>query len=563
MTKNKLRLTDNKRHLWALVCFSILFIALLTRLIKLQVIESDFLRQQGKSRSVRTVEVSANRGMIFDRNGEVLAVSTPVASIWLNPKAFDTANIGLLASKLQLKPQQIKEKLNNYKDKSFVYIARHVEKERAEALSGLNLAGVHLKSEYRRFYPAGETLAQVLGFTDIDDVGREGLELAYNSWLAGINGKKRIVQDRAGRQVAELDTLTDAKPGTDIHLSIDSKLQYLAYRELSNMVGRYQALSGSAVILDITTGEILAMVNSPSFNPNKRQRQSRNPNYRNSAATDFFEPGSTIKAFSIAGAIEVGKFTPDTVIDTNPGSIKLRGGLVRDDGYNYGLVTVSKIMQNSSNVGVSKLILKLPRESLLDVYQRFGFGEVTQSGFPGESAGILKQPNIGDDFSLATMSFGYGLAVTPLQLAQAYAVLGSYGIKRPVSLLKTSDIPAGERVISDKVCRQVVTMLAGINVNPKSKAKVKGYLVAGKTGTSRKIIQHSYTSSKHRAVFGGLAPAINPKFAIVVTIDQPQGAYYGNQVAAPVFASIAAGSLRMFNVSPDILAQGIKMAKVN
>jgi cell division protein FtsI (penicillin-binding protein 3) len=419
-----------------------------------------------------------------------------------------------------------------------------------------------LRAEYRRYYPSGEVTAHVLGFTNIDDKGQEGLELAFDTWLQGKSGKKRIEQDRLGREVENLANLAEVQPGNDLVLSIDERLQYLAYKALKAAVIKHRAQSGNAVVLDVKTGEVLAMVSDPSFNPNKRERDGAKNHYRNTAVTDAFEPGSVIKTFSMASVLENTKITPATLVDTKPGFIKLQGKVIRDI-HNNGVLDVASILKESSNIGITKLVLNLQARELWETYDRLGFGWSTNSGFPGESPGVLNLPRPNQDFVLATMSFGYGLAVTPIQLAQAYAIIGAGGIKRPVSFLKLSEPPEGTRVLNANVAHQVLDMLTIAVEHERSNARVPGYHVAGKTGTVRKLGKNGYEEGRYRAVFGGLAPAINPRIAIVVTINEPNtGEYYGNQVAAPVFANIAKGALRLLKIAPDLLdTHGVHVAQ--
>jgi cell division protein FtsI (penicillin-binding protein 3) len=410
-------------------------------------------------------------------------------------------------------------------------------------------------------------MAHLLGFTDLDDRGQEGLELVYESWLKGRSGSKRVHRDRLGREIEMLEGLQDMHPGQDVMLSLDQRLQYLAYRALKSSVKNNKAAAGAVVVLDIKTGEILAMVNQPTFNPNVRLR-IRDGRYRNRALTDVFEPGSLMKTFSVVNALQygAGRVRPDTVVDTSPGFWTVGHQVVKEDkNKNYGPIDLSMILQKSSNVGVSKLTLALPSEALINTYQHLGFGSATGSGFPGESAGSLTAPKNGS-FTLATMSFGYGMNVTLLQLAQAYAVLGAEGIKKPVSFLKQEAPVLGEQVISPKVAREVIQMLTHVvEQGGGVKAKVAGYQVAGKTGTVRKIDKGVYQSNNHLALFAGVAPAINPRFAIAVMVDDPQGnAYYGSQVAAPIFSEIAMGALRLFNIAPDeMTSSGLRIAQIS
>ena len=553
------------RYLLLISGLLVVLLGIILRLTSLHVVKGSFLKQQGNARTVRIVEVPVHRGMITDRNGEPLAISTPVKSIWINPKELQVSSMQLnaLAKAVSINVSIISKKLEQYKNKEFFYLKRHIEPAIEDKVLSLKIPGVYLTSEYRRYYPAGEVTSQVLGFTDIDGKGQEAMEFIYDSWLKGKPGRKKIIRDCKGREVESLSEITEQQTGKDLVLSIDQRLQYLAYRELKAAIIKHQAVSGSAVVLHIPTGEVLAMVNQPTFNPNVRYRDSRSDQYRNRAVTDYFEPGSAIKPFSIASVLESTKITPTTMVDIGSGRMVLKGGIVRDTLPNSGKINVTTILKNSSNVGVSKLVLKLPSEALWDTYDRLGFGFTTGSNFPGESSGILVSIKENQHFIRATMAFGYGVAVTPLQLARAYAILGAGGIKRPVSFLKLIEKPYGTRVMSEKITREVISMLIDVVEHSNSNAKVPGYRVAGKTGTARKVGRDGYEQGKHRAIFGGIAPAINPQFAIVVVINEPNaGQYYGNQVAAPVFANIASYALRLFDVAPDLMdTQGIYLAQ--
>jgi len=534
------------------------------RVVILQVFEKGFLKSQGDARTLRVVSMPAYRGMILDRNHEPLAISTPVESIWMNPKELDLTHAELpeLAKILQMTVDQLKDKAKN-PSKEFVYLQRHLPPAVAEQVKKLEIPGIHAKSEYRRYYPAAEVVAHVVGFTDIDDHGQEGLELAYDTWLSGAPGSKRIIKDRMGRQVEYIEALKDMRPGQDVVLSIDQRLQYLAHRELKAAVDEHRATAGTAVVLDVQTGEILAMVNHPTFNPNQRNRQ-RDGRYRNRAVVDRLEPGSVMKTFAITSALQHSNIKPTTLINTSPGILQIGSNVVKEvENKNYGIIDVATILRKSSNVGVTKLTLALPADKLWETYSRVGFGISTGSGFPGESGGYLERPHQNRPFVLATMAFGYGLAVTPLQLAQGYAVLGANGIKRPVTFIKTEEKIAGEQVIDPRVAQQMVDMLESVIELGTLKAKVLGYHTAGKSGTARKAGKHGYQADGgHVAVFAGLAPARKPKFAIAVFIDEPRaGVYYGGQVAAPVFSKIAAGALRLFNVPPDTLEPAVPLVQ--
>jgi cell division protein FtsI (penicillin-binding protein 3) len=540
------------------------------RVISLHVFEQNFLRHQGEVRTIRVVSTAPYRGMITDRNGEPLAISTPVDSVWLNPKEFDAEHpqVFALASILDLSLEQLLDKFTKNINREFVYLQRHVTPKIAEQVKALAVTGVHLKPEYKRYYPAGEVASHVLGFTNIDGGGQEGVELAFDQWLGGSAGSKRIIQDRRGREVQTLEGIKDMQPGKDVMLSLDQRLQYLAYRELKMAVSAHNAVAGSAVILDVKTGEILAMVNQPSFNPNMRIKLHTDGRFRNRAVTDVFEPGSVMKTFSVASALQNGRFTPATMVDTSPGWLSIGGHPVREiKNKNFGMINVQTILQKSSNVGVTKLTLSLPPETLWSTYSNVGFGKATGCGFPGESSGMLICPSKKSSFALATLSFGYGMSVTPLQLAQAYAVLGAGGVKRPVTFLKQISQQPGEQVMEPEVARQVVEMLKGVVAQGSgTQAQVLGYQTAGKTGTTRKINPTGgYLVDSHVALFAGVAPANHPRFAIVVLVDDPKGdKYYGSQIAAPIFSKIAAGALRIFNIAPDVVdTQNLQVARVN
>lgn len=531
---------------------------LLWRVVSLQVFEQGFLRTQGDIRTVRVVGTPAHRGMITDRNGEPLAISTPVNAVWANPKEFDFEHpkIGALAEALEVSTVDLREKILRNKGREFVYLQRHLTPALMETIKAFEIPGVHFKPEYKRYYPAGEVMAHVVGLTNVDEQGKEGLELAFDDFLKGSVGSKKVVKDRRGREVQILEGLKAMRSGQDLVLSLDQRLQYLAYRELKAAVAQHRATAGSVVVLDVQTGEVLAMVNQPSFNPNVRVKLTSDGRYRNRAVTDVFEPGSVMKTLSVTSALQHGTLTPTSRVDTSPGWMRVGNNIVKEDrNKNFGIIDIATILQRSSNVGVSKLTLALPANCLWDTYQRLGFGAPTGTGFPGESSGVLTQSAATRGaFVLTTMAFGYGLSVTPIQLAQAYAILGAGGVKRPVTFLKQMDIPSGEQVIDPIVALQVVNMLESVvERGSGARAKVVGYHTAGKSGTARKLSPTGgYRTDSHISLFAGLAPAGNPRFAIVVMVDDPkEGEYYGSQVAAPVFASIAAGALRLFNVPPD------------
>ncbi len=542
------------RRRFVLALFVCTFGALVWRAIDLQVFNQDFLQNQGDARHLRVVTLAAHRGMITDRNGEPLAVSTPVDSVWANPQELASARAYLpaLAKILELEPDQLQRLLAERAGREFVYLKRHVDPSVAAQVRALAAPGVALQREYRRYYPDGEVTAHVLGLTDIDDTGQEGIELAYDDWLRGEPGAKRVVKDGRHSVIETVESIRVARPGRDLKLSIDRRIQYLAYRELKAVVQQHKARSGSVVVLDTTTGEVLAMVNQPSFNPNNRTRLTPDAT-RNRAVTDVFEPGSTLKPFTVAVALESGHYRPDTPIDTNPGFYRVGINTVRDV-HNYGALDVTGVIRKSSNVGVAKIALSLDRADFWSLLSRVGFGTVTASGFPGEAAGLLVHHHRWRPIEQATLSFGYGLSVTPLQLAQAYAVFAADGLSRPVSFLPLERPPRGERILSMRTVDQINAMLAQA-VGPQGTApaaRVAGYRVGGKTGTVRKSIAGGYAEDRYLSVFAGLAPLSRPRLVTVVMINEPSdGEYYGGKVAAPVFSKVMAGALRFLNVAPD------------
>lgn len=526
------------------------------RVTDLMLFDREFLQTQGSMRSLRTVNIPSYRGMILDRNHKPLAISTPVKSVWLDPKHFNLLDSKLpqLADLLQLTEDEIRQRVSSGKNKAFVYLARSLDPHAAQNVVSLNIPGLYLQNEFRRFYPESEVSAHLLGFTNIDDQGQEGIELAYDDWLRGAPGKKSVLKDRLGRFVTEVQALEEARSGNDLVLSIDRRIQYLAYRELQNVVQTFQAGSGSVVVLDAKTGEILAMVNQPSYNPNQRYKYI-DESYRNRAVTDVFEPGSVSKAFTIASAMESGKYGTDTVINTSPGKILIDGNVIKDER-DYGKITVAQVLQRSSNVGAARVTLALPPEQLLQVLHRFGFGQVTDSGFPGESAGILSYNTNIKPFDLAALAFGYGLAVTPLQLAQAYAVFANGGELQPASLFYRSKPVAGKRVLAANVAQDVLLVLESVvNDGTARRAQVPGYRVAGKTGTSRMVGKSGYDADRHVASFVGIVPVSEPRFVIAVVVNDPrEKSYYGGAVAAPAFSRIAAQALKIYEVPPDMVS---------
>jgi cell division protein FtsI (penicillin-binding protein 3) len=536
--------------------FALVASSLVARAIHLQVLDKDFLNHQADARHLRTESISAHRGTILDRNGEPLAISTPVDSIWVNPKQFASAidKIPQLAKVLKLKPETMMRRITRSMDKEFLYLKRHLNPSDAQRVMALKLPGINVQREYRRFYPASEVTGHLGGFTNIDDEGQEGLELAMNHWLEGEPGAKRVLKDRLGRSIENVESIRPPHHGKDLHASIDLRLQYLAYRTLKSAVKSHNARSGSVVILDIKTGEVLAMVNQPTYNPNDRS-QFVAERYRNRAITDIFEPGSSIKPLIVAAALESGQYRPSSVVDTAPGFVTV-GAKKIEDSRNLGQISLTTILARSSNVGVTKLAMTLQPDQLWETMTDFGLGEMTTSGFPGESAGMLSHYSNWRPISQATIAYGYGVSVTPLQLAQAYAAIGNDGIMQPVSLFAIDEPAKGEHVISDETAHAVRRMLEEV-VRPGgtgTKASIDGYRVAGKTGTAWKFAKGGYSKDKYISIFAGLAPASNPRLATVVVIDEPSGElYYGSDVAAPVFADVMAESLRLLAVPPDAM----------
>ena len=538
------------------VFFGLLASSLIARAVHLQVFNKDFLNQQADARHLRVEKISAHRGTITDRNGEPLAISTPVDSIWANPKELAPAvdDVPQLARVLGVDSQQLIRRITRSMDKEFLYLKRRLSPEKAKEVLALKLPGINVQREYRRYYPAGEVAGHLIGFTDIDDDGQEGLELAFNHWLAGEMGAKRVLKDRYGRSVENVESIRPPHHGKELRTSIDLRIQYVAYRVLKAAIQTHSAESGSIVVLDIQTGEVLAIVNQPTYNPNDRSQFSAE-RYRNRAITDIFEPGSSIKPLVVAAALESGEYRPSSVIDTAPGYVVV-GPKTIEDSRNLGRISLTTILARSSNVGATKLAMSLQSEQLWNTMTQFGLGSLTASGFPGESAGLLTHFSHWRPISQATLAYGYGLSVTPLQLAQAYGVLGNNGQLRPISLVALDQPAEGDQIISRDSATAVRRMLEEV-VRPGGTgtgAAVTGYRIAGKTGTSWKFAAGGYSKDKYISVFAGLAPASNPRLAVVVVIDEPTGElYYGGDVAAPVFADVMSESLRLLAVPPDAL----------
>ncbi len=531
----------------------------------LHIVERDFLQSQGDARTIRTVPLVANRGVITDRNGEPLAVSSPVKSIWVNPQEIGAqhSEIARLAVELGLDTDSLLASIERNGSREFLYVKRRLAPAEAERILDLDIDGVYGQQEYQRFYPQGEVAAHLVGFSNVDDVGQEGLELTYDEWLKGVPGRRQVIKDRRGHIIEELNTIQTAQPGKNLELSIDFRLQNLAYKELKEEFVTRRAKSASIVVLDVDTGEVLAMANQPSYNPHNRGNLNDFSVLRNRAITDVFEPGSPIKAFTVTAALESGLYTPDTVIETSPGWMMVNGKEVQDI-LNFGTLDLTRVITKSSNIGATKIAFEIGPDSIRNVLERVGMGQVSGTGFPGEQGGVLPNHRSWSRIETATFSFGYGLSTTALQLAQAYSVLADDGIRKPVSLLKLDEaslqaLPR-EQVIDKTISNQVLAMLETV-VDPERggsarDARVPFYKVAGKTGTVHVVGKYGYEENVHNSLFVGLAPASDPKLVIVVIVYEPKGdEHYGGQVAAPVFSRVASGAMRILNIAPDDLPE--------
>lgn len=561
---------DYRYRRWFLMgLFALAAASLVASAVGRQVFETDFLQKEGKRRHLSVVKMPAYRGMIKDRRGEILAVSTPVHSVWINPRAMssDSRVLAPLAKSVDMKLEDLRKLLARYNNRAFVYLKRRVTPDVADKVLALSKAqGVNsfgLQKEYRRYYPAGEAFAHLIGFTDIDDKGQEGLEYAFNHALEGTAGKKYVIRDGKRRVVKDIEQIAPPQSGQDLQLSLDARMQYLAYRALKAAKTKHRAKAASAVVLDVKTGEVLAMVNQPGYNPNG-SRSSRGGRLRNRALTDAFEPGSTMKPFIVAAGLEKQVVHAKTKIDTSPGYFSIGRDIVRDHN-NNGVIDLETLLKKSSNVGASKIALEMDAGDLYQFVSELGFGQETGLGFQGEAAGQLSDFQRWAKIDQATLSFGYGLSVTTMQLAQAYAVLGNNGVYQPLSLLKNDHQFSLRRVMKASVAKAVLEMMSAVvsEDGTAPKAMVSGYRVAGKTGTVKKYSADGYADDRYRAVFAGLAPASDPRLAIAVVVDEPSaGEFYGGDVAAPVFSEIMSGGLRLLNVVPDI-RQGMQLADVS
>ena len=534
--------------------------AIAWRIIDLQVIDRDFLIGEGNARSLRHIPIPAHRGLITDRNGEPLAVSTPVTTLWANAKELQTAKDKWpeLAAALGQDPKALSERLEAQANKEFIYLVRGLTPEQGQQVLDLKVPGVYGIEEFRRFYPAGETTAHMVGFTDIDDHGREGVELAYDEWLAGVPGKRQVIKDRRGRLIKDVQVTKNAKAGKPLALSIDLRLQYLANRELRNAIIENGAKAGSLVIMDVKTGEILAMVNQPTYNPNNR-RNLQPAMMRNRAMIDVFEPGSTMKAISMSAALETGRWKPSDKVEVYPGTLQLGKYTIRDVSRTEGpVLDLTGILINSSNVGMSKVAFDIGGETIYHLAQKIGLGQPTGLDFPGERVGNL--PNYRDwkKAETATLSYGYGLSVTAIQLAHAFSVLANNGRMVPLSLIHVDEAPKATQVIPENVAKTMQGMLQQVIEAPRGvfRAQVPAYHVAGKSGTARKtsVGTKGYAENSYRSLFAGFGPMSDPRYAIVVVIDEPSKAgYFGGLVSAPVFSKVMSGTLRLMNITPDNL----------
>lgn len=534
--------------------FFLLLIIIVIRCYYLFVKNRDFLLIQGSSRIVRTIPINSHRGIITDRNGLALSVSTPVKSLWINPKYFviDNLKINKLAKILQISPERLNHKIIQAKNKEFIFLQRQLSPEMVEKITKLQIKGINFQNEYKRFYPAGEVTSQLIGLTNIDNIGQEGIEYSLNDILQGSPGSQLVLKDRFGHIFKTVEQIKPAIQGKDIHLSIDLRIQYIAYRILKESVIKYNAAGGSLVLIDASTGEILADVNSPSQNPNDKRRHIKLENMRNRVITDTFEPGSTMKAFSMAAILK--KNMPiNTVIDTNPGWINIQHKIIHDV-HNYGKLNLSEIIKKSSNIGIIKLILPYGNDYITNVFHKFGFSQTTNTYFKGESNGWINNFSSNDKVSLASLSIGYGISSNLLQLAQGYAILANNGIQQQLSFIKKNSIEKGKKIINPKIAKIIKSMLHSATEYKGTayKARIKGFEIAGKTGTSRRVVNGNYDIHSHNAIFVGMAPYPNTRYVMAIIIRDPQkNGFYGGQIAAPIFARIMNNVLQLMAIYPN------------
>ena len=546
----------SRRRGLVLASFACLAIALVARAVYVQVIHEDFYRNQGQQRQIRTVEIAASRGDLLDRHGDPLAISAPIPSLFGNPKdmASHPEQLRKIASLLGMDAARLNKRIAGDVDRGrvFTYLKRQVDPELVDKVLALNVESVDVISEYRRYYPSAGAASHIIGFTGIDENGREGLEMVYDNWLSGESGQRRIIKDRNGREIAGMDVIKPAVAGKDLRLSIDRQLQYFANRALREAVSENDAESGSIVIMDVKSGEIMAMANYPTYNPNDLADRVGGKQ-RNRSVTDVFEPGSTMKPFTIAAALDSGKFKPEDIVYTSPGRYQIGKYVISDDGQDNGWLDLKGIVTKSSNVGISKVASQLEPEQMWSVLDSFGFGRSPGSEFPGEVAGYFNHPTLWHHIEQASISFGYGISVSALQLVRAYAAIANDGIMLPVSFLAQETVPQGQRVIDESIASDVVRMLeAVVEEGSGKRAHIPGYRIAGKTGTSHKSQKGGYAEDRYISVFAGFAPVSDPRLAAVVVVHDPKaGTHFGGTVAAPVFADVMSHGLRLGGIEPD------------
>lgn len=543
------------RFLFVMFFLLLICLGLLWRLVELNIIDRNFLLKQSQVRILRRITIPSYRGMIMDRLGEPLAISTPVDSVWVNPQLFHPTSTQLdsLAQTLNIPVKQIENTMHFYQTHEFAYLKRRIPPPLADNVKALNIPGVFFQREYRRYYPEGEVAAQVVGITNIDDQGQEGLELVYNRWLSGSQGEKEVLKDRLGHVIADIDLLKRPQQGQDLILSLDHRVQYAAYLALKEAMQDYQADAGSIVVLSAKTGEILAMVNQPSYNPNDNASQHDASVSRNRAVTDTFEPGSVIKSFNIALALLSGKYTPNSIIDTSPGWMVISGYTIKDE-HNDGVLNLTQVLQKSSNIGAAKILKSLNAGDYWNLLTRLGFGERTNSGFPGEASGSVVSKADWYPSVLATLAYGYGISVTTLQLAQAYSVFANHGVKKMVSFLKVDQPSSSSQIISSPTADTVLHMLeAVVQAGTGRRAAVEGYRIAGKTGTAYIASGKGYDRHHYMSSFVGIAPVSDPQIIIAVSIRNPKHQHMASDVAAPIFSKVMGAALRILNIPPDAL----------